>query len=478
MVFASAVFLFLFFPITLIGYYMIPKKYKNLWLFVASFCFYAWGGVQYAGLILLSTIVNFVIGRLIGEKDKVEQSKRKTYLTIGIIYNLSILFYFKYFNFFIENLEGVFELLNKEFHIKNPKIILPIGISFFTFQIISYIVDVYREEVKPQDSLLKLGLYIMLFPQLIAGPIVRYVDVEKEIDKRHTNILDIRAGLERFIIGLGKKVLIANILGSMADAAFRYPNQLSMPMAWLGIICYSLQLYYDFSAYSDMAIGLGKLFGFNFMENFNYPYKSTSIREFWRRWHISLSSWFKDYLYIALGGNRKGKAKTYRNLFIVFFVTGLWHGAAWNFIIWGLFHGLFSILERRGFGKRLEKLPRYIQHIYTMIVVMIGWVFFRADDIGEAFSYIKCMFSFDFEKWTRIFLYITPQNVLVLLVAITFSTGLYPYIRNKARQYVSQKEGLYLPLRLGGDIYLLFILLVSILFIVGSSFNPFIYFRF
>ena len=339
MVFASPIFLFLFLPITLLGYYLIHPKFRNFWLFLMSFIFYAWGGLSYALILLFSTLMNYLFGILI---HKSKEKYKKTVLILSIVYNLGILGFFKYFSFLLYNIQEIIRIFLPKFSMEIPKISLPIGISFFTFQIMSYVIDLYRKEIRLQKSFLNLGLYIMLFPQLIAGPIVRYIDVEKEIYERKVDIDKFYIGLKRFVVGLGKKVLIANAMGSWADYAFTISlDKLSTPLAWLGIFGYTMQIYFDFSAYSDMAIGLGKMFGFDFLENFNYPYISQNIQEFWRRWHMSLSGWFRDYLYIPLGGNREGKKRAYINSFIVFFCTGLWHGAAWNFIFWGLFQKKF-----------------------------------------------------------------------------------------------------------------------------------------
>ena len=389
MVFASAIFLFLFLPITIIGYFLIKPKYKNFWLFIMSLVFYAWGGLIYAILFIFSAYINFLFGIWM-EKDR---ERKKLILFLSIVWNLGILAYFKYSSFILLNLQVIIQIFIPNFKINIVHVPLPIGISFFTFQIMTYVIDLYREEIKVQKKFINLGLYIMLFPQLIAGPIVRYIDIEKEINNRKVDIDLIDEGIKRFILGLGKKIFIANIMGTWADTVFNMSlEKINTPLAWLGIFGYTMQIFFDFSAYSDMAIGLGKIFGFHFLENFNYPYISRNIQEFWRRWHISLSQWFKDYLYIPLGGNRKGKIRTYINLLIVFFLTGLWHGSSWNFIFWGIFHGVFLIIERLGLKKVLEKTPKILQHLYTMIIVIIGWVFFRADNFIFALKYLKILF--------------------------------------------------------------------------------------
>ncbi|MCJ7713136.1 MBOAT family protein, partial [Candidatus Bathyarchaeota archaeon] len=358
---------------------MLKREYRNFFLLLASLIFYAWGEGILVLLMLFSISINYIGGIAISYflKKNIQISKVVLGLTIAV--NLALLFYYKYANFIVENLQelGVFT------GYKQASIFLPIGISFFTFQGISYLVDVYREETIVQRKLFHLGLYISFFPQLIAGPIVRYHDVAQQIVQRSITVSLFTEGIIRFVRGLAKKVILANNAALIADQVFSIPaSQLSISSAWLGIICYTIQIYFDFSGYSDMAIGLGKMLGFNFKENFNYPYISISIQDFWRRWHISLSTWFRDYLYIPLGGNRKGISKMYRNLVIVFFVTGLWHGASWNFIFWGLFHGSFLILEKSKI-LNTKNWPIALQHLYALIVVMVGWVFFRAETMTE-----------------------------------------------------------------------------------------------
>ena len=472
MVFASPIFLFLFLPITLLGYYLIHPKFRNFWLFLMSFIFYAWGGLSYALILLFSTLMNYLFGILI---DKSKEKYKKSILILSIVYNLGILGFFKYFSFILYNIQEMIRIFIPQFTMEIPKISLPIGISFFTFQIMSYVIDLYRKEIRLQKSFLNLGLYIMLFPQLIAGPIVRYIDVEKEIYERKVDIDKFYIGLKRFVLGLGKKVLIANAMGSWADYAFTISlDKLSTPLAWLGIFGYTMQIYFDFSAYSDMAIGLGKMFGFDFLENFNYPYISQNIQEFWRRWHMSLSGWFRDYLYIPLGGNRKGKKKAYINSFIVFFCTGLWHGAAWNFIFWGLFHGIFLIIEKIGFGDILKRLPRIFRHIYTLLVVIIGWVFFRAEAFTMALRYLKRLFIFDFNKLEYFFLGLDNWKIFMGLCAIIFSLPSIQFVKKYLTNNIKESF-LY---ELSSMLLYTMLFLISICFITGSSFNPFIYFRF
>jgi len=418
--------------------------------------------------MLSSILINYFSGLGISYFHKQKRSA-KPLLTIAIIANLSFLLYYKYYDFFLDNIsyfgfKSVFE---------DSEIILPIGISFFTFQGISYLIDLYRKEVSCQKNIIHLGLYISFFPQLIAGPIIRYHDIASELKNRIITKNLFTEGLVRFIRGLAKKVIIANSLALIADQTFDIaPTDLPTTVAWLGIICYTLQIYFDFSGYSDMAIGLGKMLGFNFKENFNYPYISKSIKEFWRRWHISLSTWFKDYLYIPLGGSRKGTLLTYRNLLIVFFITGFWHGASYNFIFWGLFHGAFLILEKTK-GSLIEKLPNSIKHIYVLLVVIIGWVFFRAETFNDAIVYLQHLFTPTTDGNYIPFIYVNNYFMFVLCLAIIFSAPV--------RKVISQKfnpekfETIQLISNYGFHFVLL---LFSIMELAQSSYNPFIYYRF
>lgn len=392
MTFSSLIFLTAFFPITFLLYFVVGKniRLKNAVLILASLVFYGWSGVQYLMIILVSSIVNYLLGFAVRGNGK----QNKGWLVISVVFNLAILGFFKYFNFFVDNLNVLWQSLFNT-TINAPRIPLPIGISFFTFQILSYVIDVYRGKVEAQRNYFRVLLCIVFFPQLIAGPIVRYIDIEREIIHRRSSLDDITVGIFRFIRGLCKKVLIANQVAQIGNASFNNIAGNTAGTAWLGIICFTLQIYFDFSGYSDMAIGMGRMFGFHFLENFNYPYIAWSIQDFWRRWHISLSSWFRDYVYIPLGGNRKGTGRTYLNLMIVFFLTGLWHGAGWNFIVWGLFNGLFLLIERnKAVHTFMEKMPALIRHIYALLVVMVGWVFFQTETMEDAFIYLGKMFSF------------------------------------------------------------------------------------
>jgi len=483
MVFSSPIFIFLFLPLTLLFTLILSRKYQNVVLFVASLVFYAWGGVSYTLILLLSILINYFIGLLLHKHSG--KKNARIVLGIGITLNLAILIVFKYANFILDNINIIIEGIGLN-PLQNNKIELPIGISFFTFQAISYIIDIYRKEGKAQKGLVNIGLYISLFPQLIAGPIVRYHDIARQLNERKQSLVKFASGVERFILGLAKKVLIANTVASVADEIFALPaDQLSTPLAWLGIIAYSIQIYFDFSGYSDMAIGLGRMFGFEILENFNFPYISKSIREFWRRWHISLSTWFRDYLYIPLGGNRVSNNRVYLNLFIVFFLTGFWHGAAWNFVIWGLFHGFFLVIERIGFEKILKRLWAPFQHIYVLLTVIVAWVFFRVTDIQQAWIFIKSMFGFNqhsirIEEFLKHF---NSELIIVLIIAVLGSGALFPALQGLYQRLTSRlnfksmkiTELIFSGFRTFG---LLIMFLLSISYLASGTYNPFIYFRF
>ena len=434
-----------------------------------SLIFYSWGEGELVIVMICSIFFNYIIGNLINNFES-NLSVKKIVVAIGVILNLSVLIYFKYINFFFLQINTIFSELNLQI----DDIRLPIGISFFTFQSISYLVDVSRKTVPPQKSIIDLGLYISLFPQLIAGPIVRYEDIHKEIKKRFVDQELFKEGVLKFIRGLSKKVVIANTTGLIADQVFAIPvSDLGSLVSWVGIICYALQIYYDFSGYSDMAIGLGKMFGFNFKENFEHPYISRSVKEFWRRWHISLSSWFRDYLYIPLGGNRKSNLRTYLNLFIVFFVTGLWHGSSWNFIFWGLFHGAFLLLEKR-FTINLPKRLQFLNRIYLILVVLIGWVLFRAKDLSYAVSYITSLFSFKSGINNFPLTLITTYSIIVISFGIIFSAP----VRSKLAELSQINLFNFNETKIISCFIYLFLFLYSILELVQSNYNPFIYFRF
>lgn len=476
MVFTSPIFIFLFLPLVFVIYFIISKKSRNLFLLFVSLFFYAWGDIKYIYVMIISIIMNYYCGILI-HKYKDNNKVRGKIMKYSILLNLALLVFFKYANFIVDNLNNLIVLLGFKFQILVNQIHLPIGISFFTFQALSYVVDVYREDTEVQKNPMNLALYIALFPQLIAGPIVRYHDIAKEIDDRKVTIDKIAYGIKRFIIGFGKKILIANTLGQVADDIFIISiNQISIGSAWLGIICYTLQIYYDFSGYSDMAIGLGRIFGFTFLENFKYPYISMNIKEFWTRWHISLSTWFRDYLYIPLGGSRCSKVKVFRNQILVFLLSGLWHGASWNFVIWGVYHGLFLGLEKTKFSEFIKRLWKPVQHIYAMSVVMIGWVFFRSETLYYSINYIKKMFGFSKMNNSLYFVkfFINPKVVLILFIGVLCATPIINkvnsnFIRFKKEKFVLQ----YIK-----DFALFVVFIISILSLASSTYNPFIYFRF
>lgn len=472
MVFSSVIFLFLFLPVVLGCYYLLPgREAKNLWLIAASLLFYAFSGLWYVLLLLFSVFCNYLAGLFV--------SGRKGVLYVAVAVNLGVLGVFKYLTFLVrtvDQLPGVAIVV--------PSIVLPVGISFFTFQGLSYVIDVYRNERLKSTRFRDVAL----FPQLVAGPIVRYEDVADEIKGRRHTLEQLANGLRRFIIGLSKKLLIADVCGSVVTLIYSAERSvLDSRTAWLAAVCYLIQIYFDFSGYSDMAIGLGLCFGFHFKENFNYPYISASIQEFWRRWHISLSTWFREYLYIPLGGNRKGKAKTYRNKLIVFFCTGLWHGANWTFIVWGLWHGFFIVTEDAakklfGLGKhgknRRNPVETVLKHLYTLLVVLIGFVIFRADNMGQAFSMIGAMFSgICASAQTGLLLAqcLTPLTMFALLLGLVGSTPVLPLVCRKVEQ---QTGSVYVCLRVLSYAGALALLLVDILHLSAASYVPFIYFQF
>lgn len=466
MLFSSMTFIYIFLPLVCSVYLLARNDIRNHILLAASIIFYGWGEPTYLAIMILTILINYV-GAIGIDKY---QTKKGLIAALTIISNLSFLFYFKYFNFAIDNFNSLFSE-NFDF----IKVIMPIGISFYTFQSMSYLIDVYRGEVKVQKDIYKLSLYIALFPQLIAGPIVKYHDIETQIETRKITFDNVSLGVKLFIIGLSKKVLIANTLGSVSDKIFALPiEQFNTFTAWIGAICYSFQLFYDFSGYSNMAIGLGLIFGFRFLENFNYPYISKSITEFWRRWHISLSTWFKEYLYIPLGGNRKGKIRTYINLFIVFLATGFWHGASWSFIIWGLWHGLFIVFEKAsGWNKEKSDYKiRFFQHIYTLLIVIIGWVIFRSDNFSYAYDYIKNMFGLinNHKIAYDLSYYFDNVEILAFIGGILCAVPFFNSMLDITKQNKIKRTAVNFWL------FLLFIL--SSLSIAASTYNPFIYFRF
>ena len=469
MVFSSAVFLFIFLPVVFVLSRVLPGiRAKNILLLIASLLFYAFGEPVYILLMLASILVNFTAGRLLPLCGK---GLDKLVLALAVVLNLGMLSLFKYTDFFLTTVNQVFSL-----EIPLTGIALPVGISFFTFQGLSYVIDMYRDREMCAKSIVKLALYISLFPQLIAGPIVIYHDVANQIDHRETTPELTADGIRRFVLGLGKKLLLANTAGRMADLVFTATaQQLDIRVAWLGALCYCLQIYFDFSGYSDMAIGLGRMFGFQFLENFNYPYVSSSIKEFWRRWHISLSSWFRDYLYIPLGGNRKGKLRTEVNKGIVFFCTGLWHGASWNFVLWGLWHGVFIILE--DLLPKGGKVRRAIGHVTTPLIVLLGFVLFRADTLGDAGRIFSQMFTgvdFTLQSDALLRTLLSPLNILTVVLGTAFSLPLLP----RMKAYAQGEGDAAAALRAGSYLAIGGLFLLCVMNLAGSAFNPFIYFRF
>ncbi|MDY0142870.1 MAG: MBOAT family protein [Bacteroidales bacterium] len=473
MVFSSNIFLLYFLPIFLVLYYLADKKYKNFVALAASLFFYAWGAPEFIFVVLASITADFY---LVQQMYKSEGKRQKLFLTASIILNIGLLAYFKYANFFVDNLNTFLNLTDAG-QINLAQIALPIGISFFTFQKFTYTIDVYRGKQKPLDKIWDLFLYILLFPQLIAGPIVRYNEIADQlIDRSKNETVDNRiTGMYRFIIGLAKKVLIANVMGAHADMIFKLdPMSISTATAWTGILAYTFQIYFDFSGYSDMAIGLGKMIGFKFPENFNNPYISRSISEFWRRWHITLGRWMKDYLYIPLGGNRvNSKFRLYFNLWFVFLISGLWHGASWTFIVWGAFHGIFLILDRLFLLKILNKSGKIISITLTFLVTVVGWVIFRSESMGFAFDFIEKLFNFtsgqiitpDTEFWT----------IFIIAVVFSFFTAIKPGL--KIEQKVFYTDYTWTRYIIMGVLCMI-LLILSTASITSSGFNPFIYFRF
>ncbi|WGX76632.1 MBOAT family O-acyltransferase [Paraclostridium bifermentans] len=468
MVFSSIVFLFTFLPITLILYYISPRKMKNIVLLLISLIFYAWGEPVYVFLMMFTTVFDYLIGLLIN-KYRRNKIKSKRIFIFAVLVNLGILGFFKYYGFLIENINGIFSL-----NIGYNQLPLPIGISFYTFQTLSYVIDVYLDKVKVQKSLISFGLYVTMFPQLVAGPIVRYTDIDYQLKYRTHSMNKFGEGVDRFIQGLSKKVLLANNIGMIFTSIQQYDaSEISVLTAWLAIAAYTLQLYFDFSGYSDMAIGLGKMLGFDFIENFNYPYISKSVTEFWRRWHISLGSWFREYVYIPLGGNRCSTIFQLRNLCIVWFLTGLWHGADWNFILWGLYYGFILIIEKFLLKDILERMPSFIQHIYTMVLVMIGWTFFGIESIQKSLEYIKVMFFLNGNKIIdSTFIYYLHTNLILLIILILCSTPIVNKVFKKIIQN-GKMEGVTLAVTV--QFVLLFL---SIAYLVNETYNPFLYFRF
>jgi alginate O-acetyltransferase complex protein AlgI len=466
MIFSSQIFIFTFLPLVLLLYYIVPKKFRNYILLSASLAFYSWASFKSLPILLLSIVSNYVVGVLI---DKYHSNIKiaRLFLAVGIGFNILLLGYFKYFNFFVDNLN---KLLNSKISVLT--IVLPIGISFFTFQSISYLMDIYRGDAKVNKNIFTTALYISFFPQVVSGPIIKYKDIQLQLQERKESIEKFSYGIQRFIIGLAKKVIIADALGGVAQNIFSELSfGIDLPTAWIGAIAYTFQLFFDFSGYSDMAIGIASFFGFKYMENFNYPYISKSISEFWRRWHISLSTWFKEYLYIPLGGNRRGNV--YINLFIVFLVTGVWHGASWNFIVWGLWNGFFILLERLiSKSKYYNRIPQFIKWIFTILIIMIGWVLFNSNGLSAALQYLSIMFGIvKMKDITFSYPYFVNYKLIFLfIISAILST---PVLKNFFEKYKNR-----LAFEILKTIGLVLLFILGIIYITNSNYSPFIYFQF
>ena len=470
MLFSSITFLFIFLPLTLLLYYLVPFRMKNYVMLAASLIFYAWGEPVYIILMILSIMLNYFCGQDIYEKRDNARAMKMS-LMFGVVMNLLILGFFKYYGLLMDTINAILPI-----DIPYRVLALPIGISFYTFQAMSYLIDVYRKEVKPQENILYFALYISMFPQLIAGPIVRYIDIEEQLKERSINSTKFGEGAMYFIRGLAKKVVLANTFGSVYEqVAAMQMGSFSTLTAWVGAIAYAFQIYFDFGGYSDMAIGLGKMFGFEFLPNFNYPYIAKSITDFWRRWHISLSTWFREYVYIPLGGNRCTPSRHILNLLIVWMLTGLWHGAQWNFMFWGLYYGVIFILEKYLWGSKIEKLPAAVQHIYAFVLVLFGWVFFFSPTLGYAGQYLKVMFGigakgiFDKQGFFMIF-----TNWLLIVIAILASAPRgYKLLKKITGCWQSEEVRAIVTCA----VYIAMFLL-CIAFLVTETYNPFLYFRF
>ncbi|MCD8255131.1 MAG: MBOAT family protein [Oscillospiraceae bacterium] len=462
MVFSSLIFIFLYLPVVLLIYYIFPAKWRNLWLFIVNLIFYGWGEPVYVFLMLASIAMNYAAGLAVGRLQEVSQSKSKAALAVCIVLNIALLGFFKYYDLFAETLS-----LLPGVSIAPLGLTLPIGISFYTFQCMSYPIDVYRGDARPQRNFVSFGTYVALFPQLIAGPIVRYKDIDAQLRSRVCDVEKFSSGVRRFVIGLGKKVLIANNIGLLWDIYSASPALTTLG-AWLGISAFTLQIYFDFSGYSDMAIGLGRMLGFEFAENFSYPYLSRSVTEFWRRWHISLGSWFRDYVYIPLGGNRCGRARQLVNILVVWTLTGFWHGANWTFLLWGLYYALLLIIEKAFLLRRLERAP-VLGHIYTLLAAVFGWVLFQLDSLPEVAAYCGAMLGFGSGAACAEDIFYLHSYAVTFIVAITAATPLGSRIFAK------------LPPRaksVAAPVLTALVLLLSTAYLVDATYNPFLYFRF
>lgn len=466
MVFSSTIFLCVYLPLVLLGYYICPKKGRNLFLLIVSLVFYAWGEPKYVFLMIFSILVNYIFGRLM-DKHRENKKRLKLMLVLSVVIDIGLLSVFKYTDFVITNINAIF---GSSFDLLN--IALPIGISFYTFQAMSYTIDVYRDDVRVQKNLIDFGMYITMFPQLIAGPIVRYADVQDQLAERSVTTADFSEGVMRFVVGLGKKVLLANQMGAVWSDIYALGGDVSALMAWTGAIAYTFQIYFDFSGYSDMAIGLGRMFGFKFPENFRYPYQSVSITDFWRRWHITLSTWFKEYLYIPLGGNRRGLARQALNLLIVWSLTGFWHGAGWNFVMWGLYYFVILFIEKLFLLKALEKLPKFFRHVYALLLIIIGWVIFASDDVSVLLPYLGSMFGAN-GAVGGMDVYTLLTKAVLLIICCIASTELPKKLFLSAAGAMNEKAAFTLK-----SVLMIALLALSMILLIGDSYNPFLYFRF
>lgn len=466
MVFSSTIFLCVYLPLVLLGYYICPKKGRNLFLLIVSLVFYAWGEPKYVFLMIFSILVNYIFGRLM-DKHRENKKRLKLMLVLSVVIDLGLLSVFKYTDFIITNVNAIF---GSSFDLLN--IALPIGISFYTFQAMSYTIDVYRDDVRVQKNLIDFGMYITMFPQLIAGPIVRYADVQDQLAERSVTTADFSEGVMRFVVGLGKKVLLANQMGAVWSEIYALGGDVSALMAWTGAIAYTFQIYFDFSGYSDMAIGLGRMFGFKFPENFRYPYQSVSITDFWRRWHITLSTWFKEYLYIPLGGNRCGLARQALNLLIVWSLTGFWHGAGWNFVMWGLYYFVILFIEKLFLLKALDKLPKLFRHVYALLLIVIGWVIFASDDVSVLLPYLGSMFGAN-GAVGGMDVYTLFTKAVLLIICCVASTELPKRLFLSATGAMNEKAAFTIK-----SVMTIALLALSMILLIGDSYNPFLYFRF
>lgn len=466
MVFSSTIFLCVYLPLVLLGYYICPKKGRNLFLLIASLVFYAWGEPKYVFLMIFSILVNYIFGRLM-DKHRENKKRLKLMLVLSVVIDIGLLSVFKYTDFIITNVNAIF---GANFDLLN--IALPIGISFYTFQAMSYTIDVYRNDVRVQKNLIDFGMYITMFPQLIAGPIVRYADVQDQLAERSVTTADFSEGVMRFVVGLGKKVLLANQMGAVWSEIYALGGDVSALMAWTGAIAYTFQIYFDFSGYSDMAIGLGRMFGFKFPENFRYPYQSVSITDFWRRWHITLSTWFKEYLYIPLGGNRRGLARQALNLLIVWSLTGFWHGAGWNFVLWGLYYFVILFIEKLFLLKALDKLPKFFRHVYALLLIIIGWVIFASDDVSVLLPFLGSMFGAN-GAIGGMDVYTLLTKAVLLIICCIASTELPKKLFLSATGAMNEKAAFTLK-----SVMTIALLALSMILLIGDSYNPFLYFRF